>query len=191
MPLKQQLQAWFGHREVRSFPEISLQTTLDHYKSFTSPNPHVTASIHNADGAKVATAVYALSPLADRVYLFSIEVKEAHRRQGYGFAVLRYLAQTYGQPITAVKELFVSTSFWDAARTPGSSGIQVTQQLSVGDMDKEASRWKHLQPDKERLERLISERLFVHQEPWHIAIGRGLDCSPSPAATPSIASRDA
>lgn len=85
------------------------------------------------------------------------------------------MVHTYGQPITPVKELFGANDFWTAAQRLNGTGLVVTAPLSVGDMDEESVRWQHLQPDIEHLQKRITERLTLHHEPWHIAVGRGLE----------------
>jgi GNAT superfamily N-acetyltransferase len=166
---------WQGRRRLERLPRITVDATANYYKAFTAPNPDYDAVIRNSTGDEVGTATYAVSPLFDRVYIFEIEITPEHRGQGYATALLWHLAKTYGQPITAVKELYSANSFWSAARRLKEVGLVVTTQLSVGDMDNEAARWQQLKPEAERLEKLITERLTVHNEPWHIAVGRGLD----------------
>lgn len=173
--LRRKLWTWLSRRKIERLPTITVKAAANYYKTFTAPNPDYKASINNAAGELVGTATYAVSPLSDRVYLFNIEVMPNQRRHGYATALLWYLAQTHGHPITAVKELHGAASFWASARRLQEVGIIVTEPLSVGEMDKEAARWQHLQPEAERLEKLIVERLSVHREPWHIATGRGLE----------------
>jgi hypothetical protein len=141
----------------------------------TAPNPILSAIIHNALGDQVGTATYAMSPLSDRIYLFDIKIVIEHRQRKYATALLLYLAQTYGLPITAVKELYSASDFWNAARQLKGAGLIVTMPLSYSEMIAEAARWEHLRPTANRLERQITERLTVHHEPWHVAIGRGLE----------------
>ncbi len=90
--------------KCRPLPLITIHTTANYYKAFTSPSCDLKAVIGNAAGDPVGTATYALSPLGDRVYVFEIEVHAACRRQGYALALLRYLAHTYGVPITPIKD---------------------------------------------------------------------------------------
>lgn len=169
------LQTWWrGPRRLPRLPTITVNTTANYYKAFTAPNSDIKAAIYNAAGDQVGIATYAVSPLFDRVYLFNIEIFADYRRRRYALALLWHLAQTYGQPISPVKELFGANSFWTVARSLSETGLAVTSPLSVGDMDEEAARWQHLQPDIERLEKRITERL-AHHEPWHIAVGRGLE----------------
>ncbi|MHA6884646.1 GNAT family N-acetyltransferase [Ralstonia pseudosolanacearum] len=165
---------WQVRCKIESLPNIGVQASPNFYKAFTAPNPDFDATIHNAAGDQVGTATYALSPLSDRIYIFDIQIALEHRRCGYGTALLWHLARAYGQPITAVKELYSASSFWSAARQRKGDGLVVTEPLSVSEMDVEAARWEHLRPAAERLERLIAERLTVHHEPWHVAVGRGL-----------------
>lgn len=166
-----------ARRKLDHLPVIVIQTAADFRStSFTAPSPTYTASVLNAEGARVGTMTFAVSPLLDRVYVMNIQVFEPYFRQGYATAMLWYLAQTYGQPITAVKEL--ATDFWNVARDLNLPGLVVTTQISTSEMPQEKARWQHLQPEAERLQRVIEERIFVHREPYHVAIGRGLEQQP-------------
>ncbi len=169
------------HRcKLESLPNIVVKASPNYYKAFTAPNPTFEATIHSATGDQVGTVTYALSPLSDRVYIFDIQIAPEHRRCGYGTALLWHLARVYGQPITAVKELYSASRFWSAARQQKGTGFVVTEQLSVSEMDVEAARWEHLRPAAERLEKVMTERLTVHREPWHVAVGRGLEATEPP-----------
>jgi GNAT superfamily N-acetyltransferase len=169
---------WVGRqarRRIDRLPPVTVTATANYYKPWTAPSPDYRVRIGNAEGVQVGTGCYAVSPLHDRVYVFKIEIAPEHRRRGYGTAFLWHLAQRYRQPITAVDERYSSREFWSAARRLGNAGLPMTTDLSSGDMDAEANRWQHLRGDAERLQRLISERLNTHHEPWHIAVGRGLE----------------
>lgn len=50
----------------------------------------------------------------------------------------------------------------------------MTQSLSISEMDKEKTRWSHLQPEIDKLEKAIAER-FVRGEPYEQAVGRGFE----------------
>lgn len=162
-------------RLVERLPAITIAASPNYYKAFTAPNPVLSATIYSTEGCKVGTAIYALSPLADRVYVFDLEIGPHHQRQGFGTAVLWHLAKEYGQPITAIKELHSAAKFWDAARRLGAAGLVVTEQISVSEMKLEAERWQHLRSSAENLDRQIGQRLHVYHEPWATAVGRGLD----------------
>ena len=179
------LDAWLARRTVGKLPAIQVSTTLNYRRAFTSPSADVTATIRDAAAATVASATYSVSPLNDRIYVFQIDVNPSRQRQGFGLAVLHYLAKTYGTPITPIKELFSAASFWTAARKLQAMGIHVTEQLSIGDMGLESHRWQHLRPDVEHLEMLIQQRLYVQREPWHIAVGRGLEKDDPQVSPPS------
>lgn len=176
------VRAWLAKRRLERLPVISVTTVANYHQAWTSPNPDLTATAWNGNGDTVGTIGYQLSPLGDKVYVFRIDVPEARRRRGYGLALLRHLASTYELPMTAVMELWSAKSFWNAARKLAAPGFLVTPDLATGDMDAEASSWSHLQPDKDRLQELIRHRLEVLCEPWHIAVGRGLDDRVNPMA---------
>jgi hypothetical protein len=163
-----------ARERIERLPAITVAATANHYKSFTAPNPDYKATIRRPTGDRIGTAAYALSPLDDRVYLFRVEIEAAHRRQGYGLALLWYLARTYERPITPVHQAIGSYEFWSAARQLEAAGLVVTGDVRISEMDDEASRWGHLRPQAERLQQQISERLSRH-EPWDVAVGRGLE----------------
>lgn len=161
--------------EIRSLPQITIKKTFNYYKSFTAPTPDINATLYNEQGIEVGYATYALSPLQDRIYVFGIKVKHEFRRQGYGMALLSYLATTYSQPIVPIHELYSANKFWSAARQLKLLNLQVASPLSASEMDHERNRWQHLQPEIARLEHIIHERLSVQLEPWEVAISRGLE----------------
>ncbi len=167
--------AWHGRHRIERLPAITVAATANYYKAWTAPSPDYQVGIGNAEGVQVGTGCYAVSPLQDRVYVFKTEIAPEHRRRGYGTAFLWHLAQRYRQPITAVDERYSSREFWRAAQRLGKAGLVMTTDLSSGEMDAEARRWQHLRGDAERLQKLISERLNTHHEPWRIAVGRGLE----------------
>ena len=166
--------AWRARRKIERLPAITVTATANYYKPWTSPNPDYRVRIENAEGVQVGTGCYAVSPLHDRIYVFKIEIAPKHQRRGYGLALLRYLANSYERPITPVHQAIGSYEFWFAARRMEAAGLVVTPDVRISEMDDEASRWQHLQPQAERLQRLITERLS-RQEPWDVAVGRGLE----------------
>ncbi len=161
--------------KIEDLPPIAVNATANFYKPWTAPNPDLRVTIANANGTQVGTGCYAISPLNDRVYVFEIEIAEEHRCRGYGTAFLWHLSQTHSQPITAIQEVGSSLPFWNQARQLGGIGLIVTEEIRRSEMDAEARRWGHLEEDRERLHQLIVERLYTHHEPWHVAVGRGLD----------------
>jgi hypothetical protein len=167
--------AWQAREKIEHLPPITVTATANYFRAWTSPNPDYRVTIANAEGVEIGTGCYAVSPLNDRVYVFEIEIAPEHRRRRYGTAFLWHLAQAHGQPVTAVKGLFSSHDFWHTARQLADTGLVVTAQLSPSEMDAEARRWGHLEAERERLHQLIIERLYTHREPWHVAVGRGLD----------------
>ncbi|RDS79058.1 N-acetyltransferase [Dyella monticola] len=173
--LKTQLRRWRGRRRLARLPFITTKTTANYYKTFTAPNPDIHVVIYNRSGDKVGTAIYAASPLDDRVYVFDIKIAEHFRRKGYATALLWHLAQTCHQPITAIKELSGAYHFWHASRQLAGAGLVVTQPLSVSEMEDEAARWQHLKPVAKRLDKIITQRLCAQREPWAVAVGRGFD----------------
>lgn len=158
-----------------SVPVIKLNTTASYYKTFTSPNPNLNAIICNGAGERVGSVCFAVSPLQDRVYVFGIEIDIPFRRQGYGMALLWFLASTYGVPITPIKVLHKAQRFWNTARDMHVPWLAITPEISSGEMEEESMRWRHLAPEIKRLDLQISERLQDGHESWATAVGRGLD----------------
>lgn len=158
----------------RPFPKIRVVESKDHMKSYTSPNPKLCATIYNVEGERVGTATYAISPLFDRVYFFEININDAHRRMGYGSAMIHYVASIYQFPITTIKELHSASSFWATAKQMAAPIAHFTESLSVGDMDNEKKRWHHLKADIDQLDNLINQRL-LRGETYENAVGRGLN----------------
>lgn len=148
------LKAMFWSRKttplVTRLPQVVIKVLSTNELVFTAPSSSITAAIINDCEERVGRVCYAPSPLADRVYLFEIEISAEHRRRGYATALLWQLAQTYSQPITPIKELFSAHGFWTAARELTDSGIIVTEYLSDGDIAHEADRWAHLRPAEDR-----------------------------------------
>lgn len=151
-------------------PHIEIETSTNHYKSFTAPNPDIKATVYSSDHIAVGSVTYAVSPLFDKIYIFDITIQDANRRQGFGLAVMEHLATTYRLPITTIKEVFSASGFWHAARLASSSPIE---NLSISEMDVESERWAHLKPVIDQLDNLISDRFSKH-ESWETAVGRGL-----------------
>jgi hypothetical protein len=143
-------------------------------KCFTSPSPDVKGTLHDKNGITVGWVTYAVSPLNDRLYIFDITVFEEHRRKGYGLATIDWLSRTYQLPMTTVKEVFSTSSFWAQARHMLSGAGGEISTISVGDMPAEAERWAHLKTTSDALERQITER-FLRGEPYEFAVGRGLE----------------
>lgn len=163
-----------------SRPTIEVTTAPMYEGTFTSPNPYLEASLSNVDVGRVGRATYTVSPLFDRVYVFSIEIESELRGRGYGLAFLQYLSDKYKLPITAIKELHSASNFWNSARGLASSGLIVTQPISWSDTIQEETRWAHLRPDRERLEKQIAQRKGSGEK-YRVAVGRGLDAPPANA----------
>lgn len=172
------IKKWFEEyrfkRKLKQLPRITVKETHKFYRTFTSPNPNNQSCIYNENGARVGSVVYGVSPLFDRIYIYQIEIDKEHRRKGFATAFLMYLTRNHDQPITAVKELERSYSFWDTARKFSGIVFTVTDELTVSDMSLEGKRWEHLKSESERLDQLIEARL-INNEPWEIATSRGFD----------------
>lgn len=153
-------------------PHFTMEVALNHMQCFTSPNPDRIATVASAAGDQVGYISYAVSPLFDRVYIFQIKIDEPFRRQRYGLAIIKYLHSTYQLPIVTFNEVGSARRFWAATRhMVASLGSSITA-MSVGEMNQERARWRHLQPETDRLEQLINQR-FLAGEGYQSAVGRG------------------
>ena len=158
------------------FPEVSLKIIKTIYDglNFASPNPDITATVHDSQDKIVGQVKYTISPLNDQVYLFEIKIDPLLRRKGFGTATLIQLAKTYDLPITVIHPISSALLFWERARKELSTKILNTQSISSSEMDKEKARWSHLQPEVEKLKKTIEER-FARGESYEQAVGRGID----------------
>ena len=165
--------ARYRHCDQLDLPDFTLEVALNHMQCFTSPNPDRIATVMTAAGEQVGYITYAVSPLFDKLYIFQINIDATFRRQRYGLAIIHYLHCTYKLPIATFNEVGTARRFWAAARhMVASLGSSITA-MSVGEMTHERARWKHLQPETDRLEQLISQR-FLAGEDYQSAVGRGL-----------------
>lgn len=169
------LPATLGHMRRKLLPYIEIETSTNHYKSFTSPNPDIHATVYSSDRVPVGHITYAVSPLFDKLYIFDITIHDAYRRRGFGLALMAYLSTTYRLPITTIKEVSQARGFWHSARRAGTR----IDTLSFSEMDTEAARWAHLKTHADKLELLICDRLFKNRDAWEIAVGQGLPNWPS------------
>lgn len=166
--------ARYRNGDQLDLPDFTLEVVLNHMQCFTSPNPDRIATVMSAAGDQVGYITYAVSPLFDKLYIFQINIDDAFRRQRYGLAIIHYLHSTYQLPIATFNEVGAARRFWAAARhMVASLGSSITA-MSVGEMTRERARWKHLQPETDRLEQLISQR-FLAGEDYQSAVGRGLE----------------
>jgi hypothetical protein len=160
----------------RNFPPINVEIIKKEYsgKGFASPNPDITVAALDHQGNAIGNALYAISPLEDRLYLFSIEIETHSRRKGYGLAFLKKLFEIHSLPITVIKPISSALSFWESARRELMDLVPMTQSLSISEMDAEKSRWCHLQPKIDQLEQAILQR-HIRGEPYAQAVGRGIE----------------
>lgn len=166
--------ARYRNGDQLDLPEFILEVALNHMQCFTSPNPDRIATVMTAAGEQVGYITYAVSPLFDKLYIFQINIDATFRRQRYGLAIIHYLHSTYQLPIATFNEVGAARRFWAAARhMVASLGSSITA-MSVGEMTHERARWRHLQPETDRLEQLISQR-FLAGEDYQSAVGRGLE----------------
>ncbi|WP_439890881.1 GNAT family N-acetyltransferase [Ralstonia sp. 25C] len=134
-----------ARRRIERLPSVAMElVSTAHVGGFIEPSPVHDAKVYNKAGELVGAVTYAVSPLSDRIYVFGIRIESEHRRRGYGTSALWLLSQVFGQPITAVMEVFSAKAFWHAARQLEGAGLVVTEPISLGDTDLEGSRWQAL-----------------------------------------------
>ncbi|WP_426105941.1 hypothetical protein [Massilia sp. TSP1-1-2] len=122
-----------GHAPAsRTLPAVTLKILKKVYsaEAFTAPNPYITETIHNSEGAAVGSTEYGVSPLTDRVYLFEIKIAPPFRRKGYGLALLTSLAKTYSFPLTVVHPISPAILFWNSVRKACGFGPYDTRLVS-------------------------------------------------------------
>lgn len=133
---------------MKTLPAIDLtieQAYVTH--SFVAPNPWMRAiGLRREDGRKVCSVGFGVSPLSDRIYVDGLEVEAAYRRCGYATSLLLEVARAHAEsasliPITPLHEVWASSDFWEALRLERPAGLVITQDVRVGEMDAEASRW--------------------------------------------------
>jgi GNAT superfamily N-acetyltransferase len=151
---------------------IHVQEKINYFQPWNAPNPDIVFHIFDEKNRKVGTGSYGLSPLNDKVYLHEIRIEREWQRQGFGFAMIRYLIGRYHVPITPVHEWESAQGFWEAARRKFSGKLGVTIDIRANEMDAERQRWSHLQSEIIQLEKEISQRLQT--EDWESATSRGL-----------------
>lgn len=138
---------------TKNLPAIDLTTALAFSEgSFVFPNPWQRAICRcRENGLAVCRLSFGVSPIRDRIYVDGVEVAQAHRRQGYGTALLLEVAKFCSPqrpllPITALNEVWASNEFWNALRDSKGHGLTVTRDVRVGEMEVESARWCRLIP---------------------------------------------
>ena len=133
---------------MRMLPAVELTVTAERtYGSFVAPHLWVTVMAHAHGGAMVGCVGYGLSPIFDRIYVDGLHIEPEFRCRGYAGSLLRAIVKAcstngHSIPITALYEVFASSSFWAGLRAGLVPGLTVTQDVRVSEMDAEASRWK-------------------------------------------------
>lgn len=130
-------------------PHLAVSFEVEfHQGSFVAPEPWRKASgFIDGVAAPICRVRFGVSPLMDRIYVDGLLVYESYRRQGYARALLAQLVDNWSPsdkrlPVTALYELWSSTSFWDALRAGAVPGLVVTRDLRVQEMADEARRWR-------------------------------------------------
>ena len=133
---------------MRELPAVDLLITEQRiHGSFVAPHPWIAVAGRSMDGAIVGRVSYGLSPIFDRIYVDGLHIEPEFRRRGYASSLLREVVRAcstngYAIPITALHEVFVSAAFWVGLRAGQASGVTVTQDVRVSEMDAEARRWR-------------------------------------------------
>jgi hypothetical protein len=155
---------------------FSTAESFCYFQAVTSPNPDVMVVINGANGERVGSALYGVSPLNDLVYLYDLRIHPEQRGEGYGLKFLRSLLDKHKLPVVPISEVTSPPLFWRKARARlNREKMMLGSPMSVLDVQKEPLRWAHLAPQIERLNGVIAERLQV--EEWSTAVGRGVEDS--------------
>lgn len=139
-------------------PNVTLRKREAHWRGgVTALMPQIASDILNSDGRCVGRITYVLSPIADCVYLYGIDVGTEFQSRGYGTATLLELSQSNGGlPITPIQE--ANFSFWKRIHKLADQGFPVNEQISIGDWKAESRKWAHLH---------FHERFFTHVRTHH------------------------
>src|SRR5690625_2328537 len=124
----------------RKLPSITVRISEDaRTDCYVAPNHDqrvtVFSAVPSGDGAEVGNCRYGISPLGDKLYLYSINIDPQFQHQGYGLSLLRFLYQTHGLPITPVHQFGSSNGFWAKASAFPSDLLVVTQDLRTCELD--------------------------------------------------------
>lgn len=155
----------FRRRRVKSLDELADRLVRVNVHQESPRGNFVFPGVDYADrieveGQPVGCVEYGINPLADRLYINSIEIHPDSRRQGVGLGVLWSLWREHQVPIIPLHEFATSHGFWQRARRRfAAAGAVVGPELrGAADMDTEQARWAHLVPEPEH-KRLIREYL--------------------------------
>lgn len=173
MQLLQKLEMMFSSKKPPD-PQITLVETLDFYMSPVSPAPKIYAEIHDAQGSMVGRMTYAVSPIADMLYVYEIKICTGRHRKGYGTAALCEIQRRNPFPITAVGEIESAYEFWGKLRTRLRKGPGIATSLSIYELEQEQLRWPHLSELSAQVQRSVANRLIAGVS-WKDAVGCGLE----------------
>lgn len=133
----------------------TIKSTI-HRGNFTYPGKSISARIYR-ENESVGFIDYELSPLNDRIYINSIEIKPTCQRLGIGISTLWNLWLQYKTPLTPIHVFESATIFWIKARKRfARAGVVITDELRTYELNTEQQRWSHLVPEPEH-EQLIRE----------------------------------
>lgn len=115
--------------------------------SFVAPNSWVNVQcLRPNDSTVIGRVNFGLSPLSDRIYVDGLFIEPAFRGMGYARSMLLALARHCSGdgaliPITALHEVWASSSFWNELRAGAVPGLSVTMDVRCSEMDAEKERW--------------------------------------------------
>lgn len=133
---------WKKRRRLRRLPFISTLESRDFHPSDAFPIGLRKLRAFNASDALVGRAVYAVSPLGDRVYILHLEIAAEHMRRGYATAILWYLSQSHGRPLTAVNDNASASGFWQFVHELQGTDMVVTAPITTHEMKAQTHRWE-------------------------------------------------
>lgn len=156
-------QAWQAFK--KRLPVVSLEKREAHWRGgITDLMPQIGCDVLNSDGRCIGRITYVMSPMADCIYLYEIEIFKGFRgRGGYGTAALFELSRTNGDlPITPDQELNTQDAlkFWKKIHklAAQNNDCPVKGTISNSAWATESQKWAHLQ---------FQESLFAHFKKFH------------------------
>jgi hypothetical protein len=151
---------WQDYRN--RLPSVTLVKRVAHWRDgVTAFMPQIKCAVLNSDKKTVGHITYVMSPIAECIYLYQIDIREDFLRRGYGTATLLELSESNGGLwITPVQEISTQEAlhFWQKIHGLACFGFPVNEQISVGDWDSESRKWSHLQ---------FQESLFSYFKKFH------------------------
>lgn len=131
--------------KIREVPWIAMKVcwVASRPGGLASPNPQV-YEVGFVRSNPVSCIRYAVSPLLDCVYVFSIFVEDEWQRKGYGISTLLAISEKYGLPIVPIHVIGSASHFWTAAATWDTERLVILKDVRSTEIETEMHRFSHL-----------------------------------------------